>query len=116
MSISAEIEKLSSLRDRGDLSPAEFEKAKAILLSDGGMDSQPAPSPIPASLEKMIKQRETHLLCAVLTAVAAALNGVAILLNPSALKIVTMILWSVASIFWWSSYLQLKSKIAKIQG
>lgn len=34
MNINTELEKLISLRDRGDLSQAEFEKAKQILLSD----------------------------------------------------------------------------------
>jgi hypothetical protein len=34
MNINSELEKLISLRDRGDLSSSEFEKAKQILLSN----------------------------------------------------------------------------------
>ncbi|MCE9519855.1 MAG: SHOCT domain-containing protein [Verrucomicrobia bacterium] len=34
MSINSELEKLIFLRDRGDLTQAEFEKAKALLLSE----------------------------------------------------------------------------------
>jgi hypothetical protein len=41
MSIKSELEKLISLRDRGDLSQAEFEKAEHMLLSD---DSSETPS------------------------------------------------------------------------
>ncbi|MDC0259487.1 SHOCT domain-containing protein [Verrucomicrobiales bacterium] len=32
MSITSELKKLTSLKDRGDLSQAEFENAKALLL------------------------------------------------------------------------------------
>jgi len=37
--ITSELEKLASLRDRGDLSQAEFEKAKELLLSDENTDA-----------------------------------------------------------------------------
>ena len=33
MSIGTQLEKLASLRDQGDLSPAEFGRAKELLLS-----------------------------------------------------------------------------------
>jgi hypothetical protein len=46
MNITSELEKLISLRDRGDLSQPEFEKAKQMLLSD---DSSETPSPQRAS-------------------------------------------------------------------
>jgi hypothetical protein len=42
MNINSELEKLISLRDRGDLSQAEFEKAKKMLLSE---DSSETTSP-----------------------------------------------------------------------
>jgi len=40
MNINTELEKLISLRDRGDLSQAEFEKAKQILLSDNSSETR----------------------------------------------------------------------------
>jgi hypothetical protein len=48
MNITSELEMLISLRDRGDLSQPEFEKAKQMLLSD---DSSETTSPQKASRE-----------------------------------------------------------------
>ncbi|MGI9242014.1 MAG: SHOCT domain-containing protein, partial [Verrucomicrobiales bacterium] len=38
MSITTDLEKLASLRDQGDLSQAEFEKAKERLLSEDAIE------------------------------------------------------------------------------
>ena len=110
MSITAELEKLISLRDQGDLSQAEFEKAKALLLSGEEEASSPPASP-PATLAERDKKRKTQFLCAVLSTVAAALSICSAFLNPSVLKIVILLIWVTAAIFWWVSYSKLKSGI-----
>ena len=111
MSITAELEKLISLRDQGDLSQAEFEKAKALLLSGEEASSQPVSPPV--TLAERDKKRKTQFLCAVLSTVAAALSICSAFLNPSVLKIVILLIWVTAAIFWWVSYSKLKSEIER---
>ena len=55
MSVADELRKLQELRETGTLSEAEFEKAKAAVLSGGAAPAGPAPPcvpPSPASLER----------------------------------------------------------------
>jgi uncharacterized protein len=59
MSVADELRKLDELREKGTLSEAEFEKAKAALLSGGPAPAGPGPaSPVPpsgASLEEQTR-------------------------------------------------------------
>ncbi|BCX46974.1 hypothetical protein HAHE_08820 [Haloferula helveola] len=114
MNIASEIEKLTSLRDRGDLSPAEFEQAKALVLSGKDPDAQLPPHPIREESEKIRKKAKTQLLGGILASTAAVLSGCSVLLNPSTLKLVIMTLWVIASVFWWISYFKLRTQRGKL--
>lgn len=98
--MTSELEKLVSLRDRGDLSQAEFEKAKALLLSNqetGAVTGHETTS-------EEGKERRTWLLVANLMTVTVALSVVSVALNPSAIKLVLVVLWTVASALAWVTY------------
>lgn len=47
MNINSELEKLISHRDRGDLTQAEFEKAKQMLLSEDGTEADSPRKAVP---------------------------------------------------------------------
>ena len=115
MNIASEIEKLTSLRDRGDLSPAEFEQAKALVLSGKDPDAQPPPHPIREESEKIRKKAKTQLLGGILACTAAVLSGCSVLLNPSPIKLVIMALWVIASVFWWISYIKLRTDLRRVE-
>ena len=113
MNISSELEKLISLRDRGELSQKEFEKAKAVLLSGehaGPIEVHKANSKTLAEKKKKCK---THLLTAGLLTLTAALSGVSVSINPSPLKVILIVLWVVAATLAWSTYFRFKTEIEK---
>ena len=103
MTISSELEKLISLRDRGDLSEEEFEKAKELALSGETPGDSPAgeePPALPASRKKAIG---TPLLSAILLTVVVALGGGSLVLNPSPLTGLIFVIWVVAAVLAWVS-------------
>ena len=101
MSIGDELEKLSALKAKGDLSPEEFEKAKALLL-----DKQQVPVLVDAMSPRKPTGKEVRmrLLSAVLMTLAAVMSGVSLGLGPNPLKIVAFLCFVVAAIFSWLSY------------
>ena len=107
MSIAGELEKLSSLRERGELSDEEFQQAKALLLS--GESAEPAPASVPDVSEKGNKERRTQFLVALLSTVAALLSGASAALDPSLFKIGMVIFWMGLSITWWVTYSKAKT-------
>ena len=99
MYISSELEKLTSLKERGDLTQKEFEKAKAFLLS-----GQKLPD---TALEK-IKKLKSQKLAAILLTITAGLSSGSALIKPSPLHLVLVILWVVAATLCWASYFAMK--------
>lgn len=105
MSITSELEKLSSLRERGDLSDAEFEQAKALLLS--GKDTASEPPPLPSGEAPAEKNnRGMHLAIAICTTVAAVMSAISAALDPNAPSFASLLIWSGLSIYWWISLRQ----------
>ncbi len=110
MNITSELEKLASLRDCGNLSQAEYEQAKALLLSGRGPETKPPTLPIQETGEESNKKRKTQLLCAVFSTLAAALSGVSAIIAPSLGSIGILIFWVGLSSFWWISHSKLKTE------
>ncbi|MGB1131307.1 MAG: SHOCT domain-containing protein [Haloferula sp.] len=116
MSIASELEKLTALRNRGDLSEAEFTKAKAVLLAGENSEGSSSPptedqsesgraSPDPS----LAKRRNTQLLIAIFATVAAIFSSISAVIAPSGLKIAILILWVVASVSGWISYQKIRN-------
>jgi len=103
MPIASDLEKLVLLRDSGDLTQAEFEAAKARLLSGQVEGVSPAPErtqpPFPEGIEQG-KPKHT-LLVAILSTIAAALSGGSAAINPSPLKLLAFSLFTVAATLNW---------------
>lgn len=109
MSIASDLEKLTSLRDQGALSPTEFVKAKELLLSEENTEGN---SVCQTTSEKK-KQSKTQLLVANLLTLTAAMSVASVIINPSPIKLVSVILWTVASTLAWSAYFTCKKKLLK---
>ena len=101
MSITTELEKLSSLKDRGDLSESEFEKAKALVLSG----EKPADA-----LAKRDKDRKTQFLIAFFATLGALFSGGSLILDPSLFTAGVLIFWLGLSTAGWMSYSKAKSE------
>jgi hypothetical protein len=103
MTIASDLEKLVLLRDRGDLSLAEFEIAKERLLSGEVTGISPATEtnkpPLPEEVEGG-KPKHT-LLIAILSTIAAALMAGSAAMNPSPLKLLAFALFIVAATLNW---------------
>lgn len=93
MSITSELKKLTSLKDRGDLSQAEFEKAKALLLP-----GENAAASMPNAGEK---KRKTLLLVAILSIILVVVSAGAVVLAPSPIKLLALVLFTVACTLNW---------------
>lgn len=116
MSLSSELEKLISLRERGELTPAEFETAKKRLLAGGEVVAPPPiPETAPDELTDKRKKRGIQLLTAILASVAAALSAGSVLINPSPLKLIILLIWVVAATFGWIGYAKLKGEVEKLE-
>lgn len=113
MNISSEPEKLVSLRDRGDLSQAEFDQAKALLLSEQDDGATPHGKNTDGSLSEMNKKRKVYLIASAGTTLAAALSGVSATISPSPVKLVVVLCWVVAAGLWWHSYSKLGKETGK---
>ena len=103
MPIASDLEKLVSLRDRGDLSQAEFEKAKERLLSGEITGGSPATERNQHPLHEKAKGgRPKHtLLIAILSTIAAALSAGSAAINPSPLKLLAFACFIVAATLNW---------------
>lgn len=100
MSIAQELEKLTSLRDRGDLTDAEFGIAKERLLSGDVRDaSQTAETELPPALKE--KRPKQWLLIAILSTIAAAFAGGSAILDPSPISLSAFALFTVGSTLNW---------------
>ena len=100
MSIAQELEKLISLRDRGELTYAEFGIAKERLLSgDVSGASQAADKETPSRLKESKPKRT--LLIAILSTVAATLAAGSAILDRSPLSLLAFVLFAVASTLNW---------------
>jgi hypothetical protein len=106
MNISSELEKLAELRDRGDLSKEEFEKAKSMVLS--GQASGDFSSDNKASdLEKKTK---TYRLISILSTITVALSAGSAIIAPSPINVLILVLFVVASTLNWAEYNKLRKK------
>jgi tRNA A37 threonylcarbamoyladenosine synthetase subunit TsaC/SUA5/YrdC len=106
MPIVSDLEKLALLRDSGDLSQAEFEKAKERLLSGevtGVSPSTERNKPPQAQEDQKGKPKHT-LLIAILSTVAAALMAGSAAINPSPLKLLTFALFTVTATLNWIAF------------
>lgn len=101
MTISTEIEKLTNLRDKGDLTQEEFEKAKALLLSG---------EKLPETTSDKEKKLKTQKWVAILLTITVGLSSGSALIKPSPVNMVLVILWVVAATLAWSSYSRLKKE------
>ena len=118
MSIISELERLSALRDRGDLSDEEFDKAKAIVLS-GKEVLEPAFDEttseerivITEAPDELTRRKQTHFLVGVFATIAAVFSAVSAVLDPSKLQIVIFVIWVLASVAGWSTYSKLKREV-----
>lgn len=106
MPIASDLEKLVLLRDSGDLSQAEFEKAKERLLSREDPGVSPANEsnrpPLPEEV-KGGKSRHT-LLIAILQTIAAASFAGSAAINPSPLKLLAFACLTVAATLNWIAF------------
>lgn len=100
MSIVQELEKLTSLRDRGDLSQVEYEVAKERLLS-----GNVATTSLPADRETSPSPKQNGsgqtLLIAILSTVAALFAAGSAVLDPTPVSFVALVLFAVASTLNW---------------
>ncbi|MDB4357390.1 SHOCT domain-containing protein [Mariniblastus sp.] len=105
MNITTELEKLVSLKDRGDLSQLEFERAKERLLFGEVTDSVDSNSlPLP---KKYKESKPNHyLLIATLSTIAMAFSGVSALINPNPLSLIGFALFMIASLLNWIAFLR----------
>ena len=113
MNINAELEKLIVHRDRGDLSQAEFEKAKTLLLSQESPQPTALPKMDPDSLEAKMKKKSTQLLTGTLASLAALLGIASAIIDPSILKLVLVVIWVVVATLAWVAHAKLKAEIER---
>ncbi|MFT4548876.1 MAG: hypothetical protein ACI9MB_002844 [Verrucomicrobiales bacterium] len=103
MTIASDLEKLVLLRDRGDLSQPEFEKAKERLLSGEVTGVSPATETNqPALPDEVEGGRPKHtLLIAILSTIAAAFSTGSAVIDPSPLSLLAFVGFTVASTLNW---------------
>lgn len=113
MDIASDLQKLISLRDSGDLSQTEFERAKALVLAERFPEAQPPPLLIEEVLQQTKKKRRSQPIAAVCATVAAALSAVSAIIDPNPLAVGSVFIWVVAAILCWISFLKSKKEIEK---
>lgn len=108
MKITTELEKLAELRDCGDLSEEEFEKAKALLLYGEKAESISTTRLCPDPRTDREKKKKTMLLVALLATLAAAFSAGSVIIAPSLVSAGNLIFWVGLSSYGWISHLRLK--------
>lgn len=103
MPIVSDLERLALLRDSGDLSQAEFEKAKERLLSEEvtGVSPSTERNQPPLAQEGQGGKPKHTLLIAILSTIAAALMAGSAAINPSPLKLLALALFIIAATLNW---------------
>ena len=112
MSVVSDLEKLVALRDSGDLSHGEFEKAKEGLLSGEVTEVSPATErnrpPFPEG-GKASKSQHTFLV-AILSTIAAVFMAVSAAINPSPLELLAFALFATAATLNWFAFLKYRPR------
>ncbi len=106
MSIATELESLSLMKERGNLTPAEFAQAKRRLLAENaaGADTvQRATLPLLQGKAEHERTDSKHLI-AILSTVAMAFSAVSAVISPSPLKGLAFALLATACLGNWVSY------------
>lgn len=108
MPIASDLEKLVSLRERGDLSQAEFDKAKERLLSEEVTGASPATETNEPLFPETTKggRPNRSLLIAFLSTIAAAFSGGSAVIDPSPIALVAFALFTVAATLNWIEFLK----------
>ncbi len=108
MNITTELEKLTSLKDLGDLTLAEFEKAKErLLFGDVNCASKVDESnslPLPKKAEA--NGSNHYFLIAFLSTIAVAFSGGSAFLSPSSLKLIAFAGFTIAATLNWVAFLK----------
>ena len=108
MNLSSELEKLVALRDQGDLTEDEFEKAKKLLLSGQEVGTSSAVGKVLDSPTDIEKKTKTYRLLAYLSTITVVLSAVSAFLIRSPIKIVILVLFVIVATRSWSEYSKLK--------
>lgn len=108
MEIGSELEKLVSLRERGELSREEFEKAKQALFFRDCLQESKVPSGKSSKPEANSNngKSQPYLLIAVLSTVAMVFSGGSAMIGPTPLKYLAFALMATASILNWNEFLK----------
>ena len=103
MSIATELQQLTSMRNRGDLTQEEFERAKERLLAEDANDASQAVEtktpPVPG--ESNESRSYQNLVVAILSTIAAAFSAGSALLDPSPISLLAFALFTVAATLNW---------------
>ena len=112
MSIVSELEKLVSLRDRGDLCQADFEKAKQRLLSEEVTSTSPAEDINPPRLpEKATGGKLDYTLPnAIIFTITSSVWVVSLAIKPSLLGWWCFALFSITAILSWIVFFQSRAR------
>ena len=106
MSLATELETPTSLTDRGELTQAEFEKAKERLLSEHvtGASQATEARPSPPPLEGKGTGPKQLLLIAILSTIAVVFSWISAVLNSSPISSLALALFTVASTLNWIEF------------
>ena len=107
MQLGTELEKLTSLRNQGDLSPAEFDAAKTRLLSGEVMGASQAAEadapPLPAE-GKRGGPKQHHLLIAILSTIVATFSAGSVVIAPGPISLLAFSLFAFAAALNWMEF------------
>lgn len=103
--ITTELEKLATLRDKGDLSAEEFEQAKQILLSSA--ETEVSDSSQTAEGEPK-ESPKTALIIAILSTLSVLFAAGSAMIAPTVTTLIVLGLFIVTATLSWSSYSKAK--------
>lgn len=106
MNITTELEKLTSLKDRGDLTQKEFEKAKERLLFcdvEGASEMDEAES-LPRPKKGESNGSNHYFLIAFFSTIAVVFSGGSAAIGPNSLKLIAFAGFTVAATLNWVSF------------
>ncbi len=106
MSIVKELEALSALRERGDLTAAEFAQAKQRVLTGNAHGATTAGTAISQALspQPLRNQPDHKRLIAILSTVALAFSATSAAIAPAPLSLLAFALFATACTLNWASY------------